>query len=278
VLGDCELELGFNNPSLYYGASEPAKLHSLAFAAQRGSPGNAVVAEGNLPKLESVKTQGKAPLPAGPAVAMGNVAGRDFNRILLRHGYHFKDIGAGTDHGEFTHRLHWFAIANGGLELANPLPYLYRCLGSLWAGGRTNTGTTIIDTKSVAQTVYLWEAIFDCFPNDTIAKQQKSLAYSQYGVFNCPDYLNLELSNIENLKKISPLERDNLKNLWFLRVLLYTRREKRAREARNQAPSYFEKVASKAADGRKSFAEAYASPPKEGERAGLQGMLIWYLT
>src|SRR4029453_3428682 len=115
---------------------------SLAHSAEK-EPSGAVKKQGNLPKLESVGQTGRAPLPKGSAVAMGNVAGRDFNRILLRHGYHFKDVGAGVEHGEYTHRLHWFAISQADLRLTNTnLSYLYRCLGSLWAGGRQNTGMT----------------------------------------------------------------------------------------------------------------------------------------
>ena len=50
-------------------------------------------------------------MPAGPGYLTDVVGGRDFNRILLRHGYHWKDPGAqGVTHGEYTHRIQWYAL------------------------------------------------------------------------------------------------------------------------------------------------------------------------
>ena len=222
----------------------------------------------NLPKVEKIGLSKPVQLPKGVARAMGNVAGRDFNRILLRHGYHFKDVGAGIDHGEYTHRLHWFALANAaGLDLANPLPFLYRSMGSLWAGGEQHVTTG---------KVYVWEALFDCFPSEKVATAQKSAAYCDYGVFNCPDYLNLELTDEKKLKTLAYAE-GNLDNLWCLRVLLTSRRLKRQAEALQPKGSGFDKLTSKIASGRKTYAEAYISPPGEKERAGLGGLLVWYL-
>lgn len=267
VLGDSEIVTGFNNPKLFY-PDGTAKLHSEAHAAERDAD-NKVVLDGGLPKAVKADFSKKAPLPTGPGTAMGNVTGRDFNRILLRHGYQFKDVGAGIDHGEFTHRLHWFAIDNANLGLSNPLNYIYRTLGSLFASGKTNTN---------GGTVYLWEALFDCFPSAEVAKAQKSIAWAENGCFNCPDFLNMRLTSRSALKQMSYVEGDTA-NLWFLRVLLISRDIKRRAEIEN-AIGPQEKLAAKTVGNppKKILQESYISPKKDdNERAGLDGRLIWYL-
>jgi hypothetical protein len=49
-------------------------------------------------------------LPPGPATLTGFVHADDFRNHLLKHGYHWKDAGVGTRHGEFTHRIHWYMV------------------------------------------------------------------------------------------------------------------------------------------------------------------------
>ena len=266
VLGQFEIGEGFNNPELFYKDAK-AKLHSEAHVGKRGAKDELEVEDSNMPKFEKVGLTREVTLPKGVARAMGNVAGRDFNRILLRHGYHFKDVGAGIEHGEYTHRLHWFALKQAGLALANPLPFLYRCMGSLWAGGEQN----VPNGK-----VYIWEALFDCFPNKKVAEAQKSVAYSDYGCCNCPDYLNLELCDAQKLETLAYVE-GNAENLWCLRVLMTSRKLKRIAESKLDNQSGFDKLGAKIRSGTKTYSEAYISPSGKNERAGLGGLLVWYL-
>jgi hypothetical protein len=267
VLGQFEITTGFNNPELFYKDAQ-AKLHSEAHVGKRGADDEVETdADSKLPKFEKVGLTKAVTLPKGVPRAMGNVTGRDFNRILLRHGYHFKDVGAGIDHGEYTHRLHWFALAHAGLELANPLPFLYRSMGSLWAGG----GQNVPNGK-----VYIWEALFDCFPSRKAAEAQKSVAFSDYGCCNCPDYLNLELCDPKKLEALAYVE-GNADNLWCLRVLMTSRKLKRIAESQLDNQTGFDKLATKIGSGKKAYGEAYISPSGKNERAGLGGLLVWYL-
>lgn len=59
-------------------------------------------------------------LPKGVPTLNDFVDPEDFRNFLLQFKYQFKDPGAGADHGEFTHRLQWFAIcaANKANDLA----------------------------------------------------------------------------------------------------------------------------------------------------------------
>ena len=54
--------------------------------------------------------------------------------VLLRHGYQFKDVAAGPYHGEYTHRLQWYAAMNAkNLGIVNPALDIFRSLGYLTA-------------------------------------------------------------------------------------------------------------------------------------------------
>lgn len=57
-------------------------------------------------------------LPAQAPTLTEFVAPADFRKYLLKHGYHWKDSGVGSKHGEFTHRIHWYIICE--YALANP--------------------------------------------------------------------------------------------------------------------------------------------------------------
>ena len=65
------------------------------------------LAQAKTRELEFAK---KPVLPAHPLTLTGGVNAEYFRRYLLKHGYHWKDAGLGSSHGEFTHRLHWFMI------------------------------------------------------------------------------------------------------------------------------------------------------------------------
>ncbi|HEY0777266.1 MAG TPA: LirA/MavJ family T4SS effector [Gemmatirosa sp.] len=101
------------------------------------------------------------PRPVGVPSLPNVVGGMDFQRILLRHGSHWKDPGAGgVEHGEYTHPLQWYAIleATPPLPMANRPIEIFKSMGSLWSrsnypGPPASSGHT-----------YLWEVLFDCFP------------------------------------------------------------------------------------------------------------------
>lgn len=57
-------------------------------------------------------------LPARTPLLTGFVQADDFRKYLLKHGFHWNDIGVAASHGEFTHRLHWYIICSH--SAANP--------------------------------------------------------------------------------------------------------------------------------------------------------------
>lgn len=67
--------------------------------------GNFVVEEG-----QASYFQRGDELPKGAPTLNDFVDPDDFRNFLLQFKYQFKDPGAGADHGEFTHRLQWFAV------------------------------------------------------------------------------------------------------------------------------------------------------------------------
>ena len=62
--------------------------------------------------------EGKPTLPGTTPLLTGFVQAADFRKYLLKHGYHWTDIGVAERHGEFTHRLHWCIIC--GKSAAEP--------------------------------------------------------------------------------------------------------------------------------------------------------------
>lgn len=258
ALSEVEFASGFNNPNIV------SHLHSNAYVLAKG--GDGFVDKQWKPEERGRSAADPVPLPAGVPTSMGNVGSQDFNRVLLRHGYQFKDVGAGNDHGEYSHRLQWYAIVMASsvrhtLELANTPLQIFKSLGSVFSRGN------VVPKHAKINFVYLWEAIFDCFPDAKTADEQSSIAWCK-GSFNSPNVLNRELCTI----------RDD--GLDCLRVLMNVRYHKRRRDA-DLAVSKLDKLANTDRSGGKAvydIREAFFTPKQNTERAGdSTGLLAWYL-
>jgi len=165
------------------------------------------------------------PLARGAPTVLGDLDPLAFN-VLLRHGYQFKDVAAGAYHGEYTHRLQWYAILKGNLGLANTPLDIYRSLGFKFAKGDKD-----VPADESAQ-LWMWQALFDTAETESDAKRLRTIAYTNSGaVFNCPEAMNKSLMKIE----VSDTDQNNL--LWCLRVLLKTRWKKRFDETLEPLPS-----------------------------------------
>lgn len=253
ALAEVEFANGFNNPQVV------SQLHSNAYVLAKG--GDGYVDKNWTPEQRGRSANDAQKLPTGVPTSMGNVGSQDFNRVLLRHGYQFKDVGAGNDHGEYSHRLQWYAImaacnVTHTLKLANTPLQIFKSLGSVFSRGN------VVPANDKVQYVYLWEAIFDCFPDAKTADSQRSIAWCK-GTFNSPNVLNTELTKIKS------------DGLDVLRVLLNVRYQKR----RQDADLAVSKLAKLQSGTRYKITEAYYTPKQNTERAGdSTGLLAWYLT
>ncbi len=127
-------------------------------------------------------------LPTG-APTLSGILKKSFNPILLKNGFHWKDPGADAlVHGEFTHRLQWYAIGKeyeaGKLTLSNTPVQIFKSMGYLFATGKNTSDT---------QRVYLWELVCDNFDKDRVPTPYQPYT-SQRDCFTCPDFLNGYLS------------------------------------------------------------------------------------
>lgn len=216
VLARYELSGGFNNPEVIEAVIHST--HSTALTAK---------GKGDAPFTFSEhgrKLADKLSLPQKtvPKVFGTDLDGKDFNQILLRHGYQFKDVGAGERHGEFTHRLQWYAVMRavelGLIKLNNPAIEIFKSMALLSAQGSANI--------EVGKHLYIWESLFDCAINQAGANVFKTLALSP-DTYNCPEVLNISLA------KLPPgveYNEQNAANLYSLRVILTVRFKKRAAE------------------------------------------------
>ncbi len=253
ALAEVEFANGFNNPQVM------SHLHRNAYVLAKGEDG--FVDKNWTPEERGRSANDPQKLPTGVPTSMGNVGSQDFNRVLLRHGYQFKDVGAGNDHGEYSHRLQWYAImaacnVTHTLKLANTPLQVFKSLGSVFSRGN------VVPKHDKVQYVYLWEAIFDCFPDPKTAETQSSIAWCK-GTFNSPNVLNTELTKIKS------------DGLDVLRVLLNVRYQKR----RQDADLAVSKLAKLQSGAKYKITEAYYTPKQNTERAGdSTGLLAWYLT
>ena len=170
------------------------KLHTTALTTGDPSMTNAVQFNQGEPAWTNHNPQGVTSATNLPTIALpkgaptlGGILLKSFNPILLKNGYHWKDPGAdAVIHGEFTHRLQWYAIgraaAAGQLALVNTPVQIFKSMGYLFSRG-TNDG----------EPVYLWELVCDNF-----AEARDRKAYKPYtgekDCFSCPDYLQAYLS------------------------------------------------------------------------------------
>jgi len=163
---------------------------------------------------------GTATLPAGVPVLTDLVGGSDFNRVLLRHGYHWKDPGAGgTDHGEYTHRIQWYAVISksAALGLTNTPLQIYKTFGALFS--RNNFPAAFDENTSF----YLWQMIFDALK--TTARKSP---YPYSNNYTCPEKLHGDLCNINGMQQNDPL--------LYLKMLCHVRKYKRGQLEGQWAP------------------------------------------
>jgi hypothetical protein len=230
-----EAEAGFNHERIQNGSffadTKEGTLFSTA-ARSDGKGGLTRVTEKMLGREPKPDELNKVKLPQGVPTIVGDLDALAFNP-LLRHGYQFKDVGAGPYHGEYTHRLQWYAIvaarAAGEIELFNTPLEIYRSLGYLSAkapdeknGGKVPVGS--------AQQLWMWQALFDTAEDATRARELKTLAYQTKAVYTCPESMNKALISAEFLQRTRYDEND-ASNLWCLRTLLATRWKKRFDES-----------------------------------------------
>jgi Family of unknown function (DUF5636) len=155
-------------------------------------------------------------LPAGIPKIIGNIHPTDF-MVLLKHGYMFKDVGAESAHGEFTHRLQWYAIikAQGELNLANKPIDLYK---KMWF--KSTLGTANIPSNL---NLYMWVALLDNLSSEAQALNLGTFAWT-VSTFNAPEDMNTALTKFmmgAQFKEQDP------SNLFVLRKLLKARQVKR---------------------------------------------------
>lgn len=169
-------------------AAARGKLHTQAFTAGDGNSAIGPITTDKFqpynPDKKPVGEIATIDLPRGVPTLTGVLA-FSFNPVLLKNGYHWKDPGADAlVHGEFTHRIQWYAICNaaarGNLKLANLPIQVFKSMG--WA---SFTGANNENEK-----VYLWLLCCDCFEPGQAAGpgQPRSTTY------NCPNILHSYLS------------------------------------------------------------------------------------
>jgi hypothetical protein len=161
-------------------------------------------------------------LPPGPATLTGFVHGDDFRNHLLKHGYHWKDAGVGTGHGEFTHRIHWYMVVekhrgSNGQWLNNSPVEAFKALGA------AETINQKYPWNATQKRVNIWDQVFD--NGETNAdlngggEPVPCPHYQKPNVFRRP----------ETLHKYIQEQRDS-PDLWALGFLIWGRTNKRRNE------------------------------------------------
>jgi hypothetical protein len=282
VLAMTELAEGFNNPG-----NSLATLHSQALEFDVGSQDwkrMYTVETGVDGKTRNVAS--KTRLPTGLPTVYNDLSGMSFNNILLRHGYQFKDVGAGREHGEYTHRLQWYAICHANLPLKNTALQILKSMGLLLAGADSDDfkpgDKTTRAGRLAGRHLYVWEALFDCADSADVAATRKTMAWSK-GTFNCPETMNGFLCNTDPAK----YSVNRIEDLYYLRVLLKTRSRKRFLEGpqeprdKDQMLDKLKPRVEKARVDRiySQFPEKFIGSPDvgPGKAFGAVGMLVWYL-
>jgi hypothetical protein len=158
-------------------------------------------------------------LPAGVPLIIGSIHPTDF-MVLLKHGYAFKDVGAESAHGEFTHRLQWYAIieAKGELNLANAPIDLYK---KMWF--RSTLGSRNLPTGC---SLYMWMALLDNLSSAEEASNASTVAWTS-NTFNSPEEMNKALTR-RDYSAQGRLDEGDPTNLFVLRRILAARQGKRA--------------------------------------------------
>lgn len=272
-LGRQEIEEGFNNPAVY---GEPGNLGVFHSTTSFGVGIDAF----DMQPVGRKGLQGAADSPiqrpkGAPTIGGFGLDGKDFNRTLLAHGYQFKDVAAGPDHGEFTHRLQWSAICHaiqlGDLSLTNTPIALFKRMGGLDSGASANLG--------VGMHLYVWEALFDNFRTESNARNNGTMAWTS-GTFNSPENMNLELVKVRPDLESAFSERSST-NLFCLRVLLNMRFKKRKAQAQQEldgTANYLDKIYVENGRTKAVTASAPGIVARQSNSADkLESAIFWYL-
>ena len=83
----------------------------------------------------------------------GFVQAKDFNKQLTKKT-HWKDPGAQIIHGEFTHRLQWYAVISGLLNTGDTAANVFEAIGN-YSGEFDRKGA------EGPPFLYLWDALCD---------------------------------------------------------------------------------------------------------------------
>ena len=143
-----------------------------------------------------------------PAKLTSFVNPTQFRTYLFQYAYHWKDAGVGWNHGEFTHRIHWYIVlehlrSNPNWLENKPLELFRACALPQWRQAKDpNKG--------------VWDNIFD----DLGSKD----------TFRSPETLH------GYLKSAAEPEHADHEQLWFLSQLIAGRAAKRLKEKTTDFP------------------------------------------
>jgi hypothetical protein len=212
ALEDLETQSGFNQ----------AKIGMLHDNASFGTGSGAQIQMTHDGRTTKGKREGanEVNLPKGVPKLIGSIAPMDF-MILLKHGYAFKDLAAESGHGEFTHRLQWYAIirAKGELKLSHEPIDLYKKMWFTATKGTQNIPTNL--------GLYMWVALLDNLTNENEANTNfKTVAWTS-GTFNSPENMTTALTR-KDYSESAKFKINDPANLYVLRKLLTARQGKRA--------------------------------------------------
>jgi hypothetical protein len=226
-----EAETGFNHEKLANGTFHDEAKQAMGRIHSTGATSDTKGKLTSIPKEldKDGKEVGKEiNLPRGAPTIYGDLDPAAFN-VLLRHGYQFKDVAAGAYHGEYTHRLQWYAIAHRTEKLNNPMLVVFRSMGFLFAKADKHVTEDAM--------LWMWQALFDTAESQEDSKRLRTVAYTTNGaIFTCPENMNRSLMTLLSTDTFASSK------LWCLRVLLKTRWKKRFDETSAQKNTGLDKL------------------------------------
>jgi hypothetical protein len=172
----------------------------------------------------TVADRATAPKPAPRAATYhGFVQAADFNKQLVKRS-HWKDPGALDIHGEFTHRIQWFAITRTLFPNGSKAAAVFESIGSYLGSYARPAGGSL----------YLWDALCDRTNGKDVSFNDDLFKTTDAGVrgedFRSPENLNCYLMEREGEGASRwPLLRDFLKARYAKRVSGITQAEEDAR-------------------------------------------------
>jgi hypothetical protein len=105
------------------------------------------------------------------ATLLGFVDRADFRRLLLAKARHFKDPGVPVLHGEFTHQIQWYMVAEFMRDQADfsfaPKELFKACSEPIWCRG-----------KNLASEMSVWDLLFEgSAPSDDFRKPEATTEF-----------------------------------------------------------------------------------------------------